>query len=68
METEIANRGKSQPLSLAFGEFGRVKTGHHEIKTGQNHLFEHPNWSRIKFARKDFQPFFDPQITFVTLP
>ena len=45
-----------------------VITGHHGLKTGQKHLFEHPKWSRNKSGKKDFGPFLDPQMTHVTLP
>ena len=40
--------------------------GHHGLKTGQKHLFEHPKWSRNKFGKNDSGPFLDPQMTHVT--
>ena len=51
-----------------FLELWSVITGHHGLKTGQKHLFEHPKWSRNKFGKNDFRPFLDPQMTHVTLP
>ena len=37
--------------------------GHHGLKTGLKHLFEHPKWSRNQFEKKIctiFGPTYDP--------
>ena len=49
-----------------FLELWSVITGHHGLKTGQKHLFEHPKWSRNKFGKNDFGPFLDLQMTPMT--
>ena len=36
----------------AFWDFRGAKTGHHELKTRQKHLFWHSMWSRIMFEKK----------------
>ena len=38
----------------ALWDFRGAKTGHHELKTRQKHLFWHSMWSRIMFEKKDF--------------
>ena len=43
-----------QPIFKAFWDFRRAKTGHHELKTRQKHLFWHSMWSRIIFERSHF--------------
>ena len=40
-----------QPIFNAFWAFRRAKTGHHELKTRQKHLFWHSMWPRIIFAK-----------------
>ena len=48
----------NQPLFKAFWDFPWAKTRHHGLKMGPNHLFEHPEWSRITFGNKRvFHPF-----------
>ena len=42
---------QSTPFSRHFGIFRRAKTGHHELKMCQKHLFWHSMWSRIIFER-----------------
>ena len=34
--------------------FRMAKTGHHELKTRQKHLFWHSMWSRIIFRKSQF--------------
>ena len=41
-------------------DFPWAKTRHHGLKMGQNHLFEHPEWSWITFGKTRFSPIFDP--------
>ena len=43
-----------QPIFKAFWDFRRAKTGHHELKTRQKHLFWHSMWSRIIFEKSLF--------------
>ena len=43
-----------QPIFKAFWDFWRAKTGHHELKTHQKHLFWHSMWSRIIFEKSHF--------------
>ena len=38
----------------AFWDFRRAKTGHHELKTRQKHLFWHSMWSKIIFEKGVF--------------
>ena len=38
----------------AFWDFRRAKTGHHELKTHQKHLFWHSMWSTIIFEKNQF--------------
>ena len=52
-----------QPIFKAFGDFRRAKTGHHELKTRQKHLFWHSMWSRIIFEKI---PFFCTRWTLLT--
>ena len=40
--------------TTAFWDFRRAKTGHHELKTRQKHLFWHSMWSRIIFEKNLF--------------
>ena len=44
----------NQPLFKAFWDFPWAKTRHHGLKMGPNHLFEHPEWSRITFGKTRF--------------
>ena len=41
-------------------DFPCAKTRHHGLKMGQNHLFEHPEWSWITFEKMRFSPICDP--------
>ena len=50
----------NQPLFKAFWDLPWAKTRHHGLKMGPNHLFEHPEWSRITFGKTRFSPIFDP--------
>ena len=50
----------NQPLFRAFWDFPWAKTRHQGLKMGPNHLFEHPEWSRITFGKTRFSPIFDP--------
>ena len=43
-----------RPIFKAFWDFRRAKTGHHELKTRQKHLFWHSMWSRIIFEKSHF--------------
>ena len=43
-----------QPIFKAFWDFRRAKTGHHELKTRQKHLFWHSMWSTIIFEKSHF--------------
>ena len=43
-----------RPLFKAFCDFPWAKTCHHELKTGEKHLFEHPKWFRNNFGKNDF--------------
>ena len=43
-----------QPIFKAFWDFRRAKTGHHELKTRQKHLFWHSVWSKIIFEKTHF--------------
>ena len=45
---------QNSPFSIFFWEFWNVKMGHHGLKTGQKHLFEHSKWSRKIFRKKSF--------------
>ena len=45
-------------FSMAQNAWG--KTRHHGLKTGLNHFFEHPEWSRISFGKMRFSTIFDP--------
>ena len=38
----------------AFWDFWTTKTGHHELKTRQKHLFWHSMWSKILFEKFNF--------------
>ena len=40
-----------QPIFKAFWDFRRAKTGHHELKTCQKHLFWRSLWSTIIFEK-----------------
>ena len=42
------------PNFKAFCHFRRAKSGHHWLKTGENHLFWHPTWSRSGFENGHF--------------
>ena len=50
----------NQPLFKAFWDSPSAKTRHHGLQMGPNHLFEHPEWSRISFGKTRFSPIFDP--------
>ena len=67
------------PIFKAFWDSRRAKTGHHELKTRQKHLFWHSMWSRIIFEKCQFfflhpvhhvDPFWQPPLwaTTCTLP
>ena len=43
-----------QPIFKAFWDFRRAKTGHHELKTRQKHLFWHSMWCKIIFENSHF--------------
>ena len=43
-----------QPIHRAFWDFRRAKTGHHELKTRQEHLFWHSKWSTMTFEKIHF--------------
>ena len=43
-----------QSIFKAFWDFRRAKTGHHELKTRQKHLFWHSMWSRVIFEKSHF--------------
>ena len=43
-----------EPIFKAFWESRRAKTGHHELKTRQKHLFWHSMWSWIIFDKSHF--------------
>ena len=45
---------QNSPFFKAFWDFRRAKTGHHELKTCQKHLFWHSMWSRIIFEKSHF--------------
>ena len=47
-----------QPIFMAFWDFRGAKTGHHDLKLCQKHLFWHSMWSRVTFEKKSF--FFQP--------
>ena len=38
---------QNNPFSRHFWDFWRAKTGHHELKARQKHLFWHSMWSRV---------------------
>ena len=43
-----------EPIFKAFWDFSRAKTGHHELKSRQKHLFWHFMWSKIIFENVFF--------------
>ena len=43
-----------QPIFKAFWYFRRAKTGHHELKSRQKHLFWHSMWCKIIFGKSHF--------------
>ena len=58
-----------QPIFKAFWYFRRAKTGHHELKTRQKHLFWHSMWCKIIFEKSLFlhpvdlvDPFWHPPL------
>ena len=40
-----------------------VKRAHHRLETGQKHLSEHLQWSKIICGKTCLWPFFDPKVT-----
>ena len=40
------------PLSMLLGSMGRYAAKQNQLKTAQNHLFDHPKWSSNNFGKK----------------
>ena len=45
---------QKNPIFKAFWDFRKAKTGHHELKPHQKHLFWHHMWSRFIFEKSHF--------------
>ena len=58
---KLVSQPRLVPKYSIFKELGhlpRAKPRHHGLKTGQNHLFEDPKWSRNNFGK---DPLFKPR-------